>query len=207
MPAFTELARRLLREGVVRLREPPDLPAGERERVLALLAEAYHDHRLDVAGAAPLPFAPGCALRALEGVAWSCWFLLHRGESAAEVERRLAPLPAPASASEHLSADLVLRFLAVVHRRARAADPRDPLTRWAEETLRRWPLSGVLADIDEPPREEVVLGGHPGLLLLYAERLALRPRPAWLPAGPGRMYAELVFGERGGPTPFPRSTT
>jgi hypothetical protein len=47
----------------------------------------------------------------------------------------------------------------------------------------------------------VDLGGHPGLLLLYAERLALRPRPAWALHGPAREYVELVFSEKGMPTP------
>src|SRR5438093_406611 len=61
---------------------------------------------------------------------------------------------------------------------------------------RRWPLSGVLADIDEPPLLPVDLGGHPGLLLLYAERLARQRRPAWVADGPAREYIELVFGER-----------
>ena len=48
MPAFTDLVRRLLEEGSVRLREPPRLLPEEREPVLALLASAFEEHRLDV---------------------------------------------------------------------------------------------------------------------------------------------------------------
>jgi hypothetical protein len=206
MAAFVDLVRSLL-EGSVRLREPPLLRADEHE-VVGLLGTAFDDHRLDVAGP-PLPFAADCALRAAEFLAWSCWFLLHRGGEAAEVERCLADLPAPRSAAEHLSADLLFRFLPQVHRRARAVDPEDPLTRRLEDTLRRWPLSGVLADLDNPPHGPVELDGHRGLLLLYAERLVERPRPAWMPASPlGRQVAELVFAERGLPLPAPeRSLT
>ena len=207
MAAFTDLVRQLLDEGSIRLREPPRLPPGERDSVLALLAAAFEDHRLDVAGP-PIPFSPDRALQAVELLAWSCWFLLHRGEPTQAVERGLPIPPPPRSASEHLSADLAFRFLPQVHRRARAVNPQDALTLRLEEVLRRWPLSGVLADLDAPPLIDVELDGHRGLLLLYAERLADRPRPSWAPEGPVRDFVELVFAERGVPVPTPtRSLT
>jgi hypothetical protein len=195
MTAFTDLVRRLLREGSVRLREPPKLADGEREAVLTILADAFADYRLDVGGPT-VAFAPESALNAALWLARTCWFLLHRGEPDEVVARSLSALPAPCSAAEHLSADLVFRFLPQIHRRARAVNPQDPLTLRLEEMLRRFPLSGVLADIDEPPLAEVELAGHPGLLLLYAERLAQRPRSAWMPGEAGQEYVELVFGER-----------
>ena len=37
------------------------------------------------------------------------------------------------------------------------------------------------------------LGGHPGLMLLYAERLARNEKPAWFPAGKPFEYVEWVF--------------
>jgi AcrR family transcriptional regulator len=194
MAAFTDLVRRLLDEGSVRLREPPLLRPAEHEPVLEVLSSRFLQHRLDVAGE-PISFAPTVALRAAELLAWSCWFLLNRTAPAEEVEHRLAALPSPRSAADHLSADLLLRFLPQVHRRARAANPKDPLTVRLEDTLRRWPLSGVLADLDEPPLAAIDFD-HPGLRLLYAERLADRPRPAWLPEGPTYEYVELVFSER-----------
>ncbi len=67
---------------------------------------------------------------------------------------------------------------------------RDPLTLRLKDTLRRWPLSGVLANLDEPPFSPVELAGHPGLLLLYAERLVVRHLPAWLPGATGTAYVE-----------------
>jgi hypothetical protein len=200
MAAFTNLVRRLLEASSVRLIEPPTLPSPERGAVLNLLESAFEEHALDVAGPR-IPFHAPTALATVEFFAWSCWFLLHRKESSGEMERCLSVLPAPRSASEHLSADLVFRFLPQIHRRARAVNPQDLLTVRLEDTLRRCPLSGVLADLLEPPAREVELAGHPGLLLLYAERLAERPRPAWFPGAAGREYVELVFTERGLPLP------
>ncbi len=198
MPAFATFLRVLLEQGSARLREPPRLGPGEREAVLAHLGTAFGDHVLDIAGP-PLVFVPAVALRAAEWAAWACWFLVHRGEPAAAVERAL-PIFAPGNdPSEHATADVVLRLLPQVHRRARAASLDDPLTVRLEELLRRWPLSGVLADLDAGPLTAVELGGHPGLLLLYAERLARHPRPAWRVEGPARDWIDLVFNERGLP--------
>src|SRR5436190_1084973 len=46
--------------------------------------------------------------------------------------------------------------------------------------------------------------GHPGLDLLYAERLADRPHPAWVPPpGPARDQVERVFARLGKPVPVP----
>jgi len=104
---------------------------------------------------------------------------------------------APDAPAAHLSADLVLRFLPQVHRRARALDPADPLVMILERVLRQWPLSGVLADVLEGPVTPPDFGGHAGLLFLYAERLARHEKPAWLPTGPGREYAEVVWAELG----------
>ena len=70
--------------------------------------------------------------------------------------------------------------------------------------LARWPLSGVLADLPGPPTAALDFGGHPGLQLLYAERLVGRERPAWVPpGGPARERAELVFRGRGRSLPAP----
>jgi hypothetical protein len=200
MAAFTDLLRGLFEEGSARLRAPPLPEAGERAGALAVLEAAFRDHRLDVAGPA-IDFDASAALAAAEFTALACWFLVHRGAQPAEVERALKVPAPPRTAGQHLSADVVFRLLPTVHRRAQALDPRDVLTARLEELLRQWPLSGVLAELEEPPLEPVDLGGHPGLLLLYAERLALRPRPAWALHGPAWEYVELVFSEKGMPTP------
>jgi MoxR-vWA-beta-propeller ternary system domain bpX4 len=103
----------------------------------------------------------------------------------------------PQSPAQHLSADLLLRFLPPVYRRARALDPGDPLGGILEKVLRQWPLSGVLADIEAEPLTPTDFGGHPGLLFLYAERLARHERTAWFPTGPGREYVALAWAELG----------
>jgi hypothetical protein len=198
MPAFANFVRVLLEQGSARLREPPRLDPSERDPVLAYLREAFRDHLLDVAGP-PLSFVPAVGLRVIEWTAWACWFLVHRGEPDQAVESALPIFSPGAAPAEHATADVVLRLLPQVHRRARAASPRDPLTLRVEELLRRWPLSGVLADLDEPPLTAVEMGGHPGLLLLYAERLAQRPRPGWRVGGRVGEYIDLVFRERGLP--------
>src|SRR5205085_1821946 len=84
------------------------------------------------------------------------------------------------------------RFVPGVYHRARALDPADALAAGLARLLRLWPLSGVLADLEEGPLTPPTLGGHPGLLLLYAERLADHFRPAWLPEGPAGDYFDLV---------------
>ncbi len=202
MAAFVEFLRTLLADGRVVLRERPAAEPAERAEARVLLADAYDDCRLDVAGP-PLPFDEGTALGMAERLGLACWFLLRHDEPPEAVERALAPPPPPASAAQHLSADLVLRFLPQVHRRARALDAADALTRRLTELLLDWPLSGVLSDVEEAPRTAPVFDGHPGLLLLYAERLAVRPRPAWVPAGPALPYVELAFAERNLPAPAP----
>jgi hypothetical protein len=56
----------------------------------------------------------------------------------------------------------------------------------------------VLSYLAEEPLTPPDLDGHPGLLLLYAERLAANVKPAWIPAdGPGREQVDRVFAERG----------
>ena len=88
----------------------------------------------------------------------------------------------------------MLRYLPQVLKRARGLDPTDPLIRLLEDVLRRWPLSGVLSDVARARSRPLDFGGHPGLLLLYAERLAANDRPAWRPVqpSPGWDYYELV---------------
>ncbi len=62
-------------------------------------------------------------------------------------------------------------------------------------------------DLDAEPLGPLDFAGHPGLQLLYAERLAAAPRAAWVPpAGPAREWAERAFHERGRPLPAPRPT-
>ena len=195
MRGYTEFVRAVVVEGSARLREPPRLPADERASTLAVLEAAFRDHRREVAGPS-IDFAPATALAACELTAWACWFLVHRDEAPADLERTLALPAAPRTASEHLSADVTFRLLPAVHRRAASLDPRDVLATRLEELFRQWPLSGVLSDVEEGPDVAPDFGGHPGLCLLYAERLAANPRRAWVVEGAVCEYIELVFDEK-----------
>ncbi|WP_148595718.1 hypothetical protein [Aquisphaera giovannonii] len=191
MAQLHEFLDGLLREGNVVFRSRPGPAEGPSAEVTALLAEAYETHRLDVAGPA-IPFDAGVACEAAEVVRQACWAMVNQGDRVEDLAARVAMRRTPGGPSQHLSADLLLRYLPGVHRRARASGPDDPLVGMLAEVLRRWPLSGVLAGLEEPPLTPTNLGGHPGLLMLYAERYAARGRPAWEPERAGKDYLELV---------------
>src|SRR4051795_8429030 len=171
MADLEEFLARLLREGAVVFRSRPEPTRGASAGVADLLAGAYEAYRLDVAGPA-IPFDAEVACEAGELVRQACWAMVSRGERVADLAARLAMSRPPERPSDHLSADLLLRYLPRVYRRARAASPHDPLVGLLAGVLRGWPLSGVLAGLDEPPLVPLDLGGHPGLMLLYAERFA-----------------------------------
>jgi hypothetical protein len=188
--ALVDFLKQLLNAGEVVFREPPVPDKEELPAVTELLRRAHAQEVLEIAGP-PLEFRPRPALAAAELVRQACWFLVHRGEPPEEVERRLNLEP-PTAPGDHLSADVVLRYLPQVYRRARALAPDDALTVRLAEVLRQWPLSGVLADVPDGPLTPLDFGDHPGLLLLYAERLARHEKPEWLPPGKGLEYLELV---------------
>jgi hypothetical protein len=193
---FAEFIARLLGEGCAFLKAPPQhTPAADAE-VLTLLEAAYATYRLGVAGP-PIPFDGRTALAAAAVVYRACWFVVDHSL----LPEHLAPLLqmpcAPGTPAQHLSADLVLRFLPQVHRRAAAVDAAEPLTCLLADVLRRWPLSGALAEVEGGPLNGLDFGGHPGLLWLYAERWAQREKLAWLPAGAGREYLEAVSTDMG----------
>lgn len=173
------------------------MPAtGSASGALQLLSRAFERVRLDVAG--PLiEFDPKAAVSAAEFLRQACWAMVCRNERAENLGRRLSLRVSPrrALASTHLSVDLTFRYLPQVLRRARGIDPDDVLVSIITDALCSWPLSGVLAEVDEPPafQESLEFDGHSGLMLLYAERLAAHDRPAWRPAeGTPLEYFELV---------------
>jgi hypothetical protein len=192
MAALDAFLRELFDDGRVVFRGRPEPSPRDRTSTLAVLRAAFEDHRLDVAG--PLiPFDPDRAFEAAELFRIACWFLLNRSEPAETVAKALELPRPPRTAAEHLSADLVLRFAPQIHRRARALAADDTLATFLADLLRRFPLSGVLSDLEEGPQDVGDLGGHQGLWMLYAERLARRESPAWRP-GPALMdHVELVF--------------
>lgn len=107
----------------------------------------------------------------------ACWVLVSEDTAA-----KLPTLTLPTqSATDHFSADLILRFLPSVYRRALARADRTALADDIETVLRRWPFSGMLADLEAEPSGETTFDGHAGLQLLYAKRLVKSARPGWLP--------------------------
>lgn len=199
MPPFADWLTRVLADGESVQEAPPNPTPEDRPAAVEVLRAAFDDHALDVAGP-PIPFEPGTALAAAAALARACWLLVGADEKTpAELTVRAEPV----SPSAHLSADVTLRFLPAVHRRAklRAAGP---LAAAVEALLRTWPLSGVLADLDGEPTTPPEFDGHPGLHLLYAERLVGTGRAGWVPAGgPAREWVERVCSERGKPVPAP----
>ena len=196
MAAFEEFLSQLLDHGKVIFRSakpPQDRPAG---RDVSILAEAYATLALSVAGP-PVTFDPRIACEAAELVRQASWALVSREERVVDLKRRLRMSTAPASPAQHLSADLMLRYVPQILGRARAIDPTDPVIAILGDLLRRWPLSGVLSDVEEGPLVAPEFGRHPGLLLLYAERLAANDRPAWRPdpSSPAYDYYDLLVAE------------
>jgi MoxR-vWA-beta-propeller ternary system domain bpX4 len=192
MATLGDFLQTLFDEGRIVLRGRPIPQESDHASALSRLEAAFQIHRLDVAGP-PIPFDGPRALLAAELVRQSSWFLINRSESVETMERFLIWPRPPRTASEHLSADLTFRFLPRIQRRSRSIAPGDRLASFLADLLRAWPLSGVLSDIPEGPKDVGDLGGHVGLWMLYAERLARDEKPAWMPRGPAREYVELVF--------------
>jgi hypothetical protein len=170
-------------------------PAWQGVDVRPILEAAFHQHALDVAGS-PVGFDPASAEWAARFLADACWRLV--GEVVSEPIR----LREPDSPAAHLSADVTLRLLPTLYRRAKARAIDHPLVGELERVFRGWPLSGVLADLDGSPTGSTEFFGHVGLQMLYAERLAATGRMGWVPAGgTARDRVDLAYTERGRPMP------
>lgn len=193
--SLPDLIQELLTHGRIVLTGPPEEGRAEAEELGAILEPAYQTHRLSVAGPV-LPFDRGIALAAARFVARAAWLLVSRSENDADVDRLLW-LPKPRTASQHLSGDLLLRYVPHIYKRAHRLNREDVLVRRLDEVMRRWPLSGVLAPLNEPPLTDLDFEGHRGLLLLYAERLADNFKAGWTPRGDAAAYVELVWSELG----------
>lgn len=196
MATLGDFLQTLFEEGRMVLQGRPSTSKADRDGACRVLESAFDEHRLDVAGPA-IGFEPGPAIEAAELLRLSAWFLVNRSESAGEVARSLRGPRPPLTAGDHLSADVCFRFLPFLERRARAMAPVDALAIFLADMLRAWPLSGVLSDLAEGPEVVGELGGHPGLWMLYAERLAQDEKPAWLPRGAPLGHLDLVFASLG----------
>ena len=203
MSPLEEFLSRLLHQGRVVFRERPSPEAFAPGRVGELLAEAFASYRLEVAG--PLiDFDARVAFEALRLVREACWALVSHEERVEGLGRRLAMSHPPTRASQHLSADLVFRYLPQVHRRARAFDPADPLVALSADVLRQWPLSGVLADLEDGPPLPLGPGRTRGADAAL-RRAAGESRQAGLAArGPGARVRRAGLPGTG-PGPGPRT--
>jgi MoxR-vWA-beta-propeller ternary system domain bpX4 len=204
MAAFQDFLTQLLDHGQIVFRSAKAPHDGPTEHDVALLAEAFDTFALSVAGAR-IAFDARTACEAAELVRQSGWAMVQRDDRLADLKRRLKMTGPPQTPSQHLSADLMLRFVPQIIKRARGLDPSDPLSGLLGEVLRRWPLSGVLSDVEEGPLIALDFGGHPGLLLLYAERLSQNDRPAWQPerSSPAWAYYEWVLQQQSARTSAP----
>ena len=192
MATITQWLTGVLCEGHSTQTAAPTLSAEERPAVELLLRDAFATLQREVAGP-PVAFDSTLALRCLRVLAEACWHL-----TALPPESPLPPndLGEPTTAGDHLTGDLLLRFLVSVRKRAGLRGPADPLGEWCEGILRAWPLSGVSLGCRDGPTTPLTFDAHPGLMLLYAERLAARPEPAWVPPpGPLTEYVERAFAE------------
>jgi len=197
MSALAPFLDHLFATGEAVLRERPALAANERRDVDAVLRRAFGEFRLGVAGAL-IEFDPDAGIAAALFTALACWFAVSRDEPEEVVAELLKTSNGPTTPGAHLSIDLTLRYAVTVYRRASAQNAEDVLVTRLAATLRRWPLTGTLADIAEGPTGDLTFGGHPGLELLYAERLATNYRSAWMPeSGRTREVLELVFQQQG----------
>jgi hypothetical protein len=197
MSSLASFLEELLKSGRVVLAGPPAVSAEDRAPALRLLEHAHLDCCLDLAGP-EVAFDADVALKAAELLWRACWFLVSHREPDAAVAQALTLAIREPTPAQQLSADLTLRYLPQVWRRAASQDTADVLTSSLARVLREWPLSGVLADLPEGPLTALDFCSHRGLLLLYAERLVENPLPAWVPVtGPARPWVELIFAERG----------
>jgi hypothetical protein len=195
MSALSPFLDRLFTTGEARLTGRPE--PDDRRDTDEVLRRAFTEYRLDVAG--PLiEFDPDAAHAAALFTARACWFAVSREEPPEQVTKLLSAITDPKTPAAHLSIDLTLRYAVTIYRRVHAQNAEDVLAIRLADTFRRCPLTGALSDVAEAPTGDVVFGGHAGLELLYAERLAANYRPAWLPAE-GRLNerVELVFQQLG----------
>lgn len=171
----------------------PGLSDSDLLEIHRLLRETFDRVSLDIAGPA-LEFDRDTGVWAAQVLASACWrtFGDEGLPMLLDCERE------PTTPAAHLSADVILRLLPAVYRRAKSRGPSESLVVELEQIARRWPLSGILLNLAGPPTTSPEFAGHPGLQLLYAERFVENPTDDWLPPeGPGREWVERICTERG----------
>lgn len=194
-----ELLPPLLYEGRLVFRECPRTDASSPEAIRQL-ETAFDAYRLDIAGTA-IEFDAATAIEVSSIVIRTGWALVNHDLPDAEMRRWVSMSHRPMNPSQHLTADLLFRFLPQLHRRALVHRGAEPLAERLGAILREWPLSGVLANLEIGPEQPPAFYGHFGLMQLYAERWASHRNPQWRPDAALDQHVELVLGEcaRAGP--------
>jgi hypothetical protein len=192
MGQHAEFLTGLFTQGVVMFPVSTTFETHDDVASIAILHEAYETARFDLAGPM-IHFEQRIALEASKLVRRILWAVANHSERPEVLEKILRMSRAAATPGDHFSADLTFRFLPGILHRLRSMSPNDVLVSLMVKLLLNWPLSGVMADIYEPPGVALDFQGHQGLAMLYGERLAQNDRENWWPNGRGREYAELVF--------------
>lgn len=188
-----QLLQELFNHGRIRFENRPtsweDSPT-----VRSQIRQAFETDLLSLASPAVSLNYP-LALSTARYVLQSAWLVVNRDEDAVIVLQKMPTITPAQSADDLMSADLFLRYLPFLYQRAWAISQDDLFTIHLRQTLRDWPLSGVLANIPEPPLSSLDFFGHRGLQLRYAERLVNHPRPGWCPTDSASLdVVSLVFG-------------
>lgn len=150
---------------------PTPMPAEQENELaaLALLQRAYADDA--VHQPAPVPaFEAEAALWAARYLYRAVQLTVVRELDDTAVRVWLRQFPGPATPEAHYSVDLLLRHLPDLLRLCQGLAPADALVQHLQATLQYWPLSAVGAKLSELPDPAPILA-HPGLRLLYADRL------------------------------------
>lgn len=149
--------------------------AEDSSAVKSLLLAREIASRCDFPGLAP-PFAWDVGRWAVMQLYLACQFVVYRHVSREQLALSLrVSCPAADDASQHYSADLVLRFLPDLYRIAHAASSEDPLCDCLLQWAAHWPMSSVGMDGVVPDESRVAeLCRHPGLLRVYVDRVVAR---------------------------------
>ncbi|WP_354580336.1 hypothetical protein [Hymenobacter sp. UYP22] len=157
---------------------PAPMPV-EEENELAALAWLQRCYAEDIRHQpAPMPaFEAAAALWAARFLYRAVQLTVLRELDDTAVRVWLQEFPGLGTPEAQYSADLLLRHLPDLLRLCQGLAPADALVLHLQATLVRWPLSAVGAKLPDLPDPAPVLG-HPGLRLLYADRLlAIRDLP------------------------------
>lgn len=139
--SLTSFVKMLFEHG--RVRVPEFAPLDREEITLARreLEEFEPEYRTSLPGTPPA-FVPVVAVQAAETLYRVCQCLVYRHLVVAEVLPPAPSAPSP-TASDHYSADVVLRFLPDAWRLARDVSQEDPLVARLLELGNQFPLSSV----------------------------------------------------------------